>query len=320
MLLEGRTITGPSSKMNGHSSFGHVFSWGMDLGRSLPGLVCFPPLGTPIGRLNFGGVLRRGRGTGFDGFRVYGMYAVVIVIRGRGHYRDEHGFAADLTAGDLIVVFPDLAHQYGPPEGETWDEIFVAFEGPSFDAWRAEGLDPAYPVWSLGSATCWIRRLRQLLRRKIRTRADSCAAVGELHRLIAECLSLRQIETSPTWLDVARHDLADPTQGEDLGAIASIAGLSVDSFRRAFRAATGDPPARFRLRQRIAAGASLLHRRDLQIKQIAQMLNFCDEFHFSKVFKKHYGKSPQAYRQSVTDSGMARFNPRAIVAPSRRGS
>jgi AraC-like DNA-binding protein len=247
------------------------------------------------------------------------MYAVVIVTRGRGHYLDERGFAKDVIAGDLIVVFPDLAHQYGPPPGETWDEIFVAFEGPSFDGWRAAGLDSACPVWFLGSPARWRRHLQQLLHRRIRTRADSCAAVGKLHRLIAEWLSLREIKAAPVWLDAARHDLADPTRGQNLGAIATVAGLSIDSFRREFRAATGDPPARFRLRQRIAAGASLLCRRDLRLKQIAQILNFYDEFHFSKVFKKHYGESPQSYRENVTEPGMAKFNPlvRTIIGHPR---
>jgi YesN/AraC family two-component response regulator len=37
---------------------------------------------------------------------------------------------------------------------------------------------------------------------------------------------------------------------------------------------------------------------DMNIKEIAYQLNFCDEFYFSKYFKRHTGLSPREYRQN----------------------
>jgi AraC-like DNA-binding protein len=37
-------------------------------------------------------------------------------------------------------------------------------------------------------------------------------------------------------------------------------------------------------------------RRDRKQKDIARELGFCDEFHFSKVFRRNMGVSPQAFR------------------------
>ena len=44
-------------------------------------------------------------------------------------------------------MFPGLAHMYGPKPGTRWDELYVIFDGPAFDSWRALGvLNPASPV------------------------------------------------------------------------------------------------------------------------------------------------------------------------------
>lgn len=280
--------------------------------RNIPGLVSFPALDTPLGRLNFGGILRRGCGTGFEGYRLYGMYAVVIITRGCGRYRDLNGHDCEVRTGDLIVVFPELAHQYGPADGETWDEIFLAFEGLAFDAWRAEGLNPGTPVWQVGDPARWARRIRGLLAWDFATRSDSCKAAGELHALLSEWLVLRKQIAVPPWLDAARHSLADPMQNRSVATVAKEAGMSLDTFRRAFRAATGEPPARFQRRERLAMGANLLRRRELTLRQIAGMLGFCDEFHFSKAFKGQLGVSPSRFRERILRPGLEGFSPNVV--------
>jgi len=294
------------------SRYLHVLSWAMSGVRSVPELVPFPALSSPLGKINFGGMVRGSKGTGFENYRLYGMYAVVIVTRGRGHYRDLNGYDCRLSVGDLIVVFPEVGHQYGPPEGETWDEVFLAFEGPAFDAWRPEGLSPSKPVWSVGSAARWQRRLFGMLGGEIATRADACRAAGELHLLLAEWLALRKERDTPPWLDAARHALADSMLDPDIGQVARQSGMSIDAFRRAFRAATGEPPARFQRRQRISMAGNILRRQELPLKQIAELLGFCDEFHLSKAFKAQFGVSPRKFRERILKPGIETFSPKLV--------
>ena len=40
---------------------------------------------------------------------------------------------AGSSAGDLLVVFPEHPHQYGPEAGNEWDEVFIAFKGADFE-------------------------------------------------------------------------------------------------------------------------------------------------------------------------------------------
>ncbi len=261
-------------------------------------IISFPTVRTPLGTLNFGAQLKGTSGTGFDGFRVFGMYALVLLQAGGGRYRDQRGVDLRLKPGDGIVVFPELGHQYGPESGDTWEEIFVTFEGAAFDGWRFEGLDPAFPVWHVGEVGRWTALFEGLLRSQPSNRADACFALGQLHGILSGWLALRpNRKQSPPWLEKACHALAAPAGGMAVPEIARRAGMGYDSFRRAFRLATGQSPSAYRRGERLAQADQMLRREDLTLEQVAAALGFCDAFHLSKVFKQERGISPSAYRK-----------------------
>ncbi|RYG43967.1 hypothetical protein EON79_15925, partial [bacterium] len=124
-------------------------------------------LGTPVGRLTLAGRIEDG--TGVEPrrpMRTYGSFALTFLVRGRGSYEDAYGRREALKAGDLILVFPEIAHTFGPPAGETWDEIYFVFGGPTFETWRSQGvLNPSRPVIHTGDAAGWESRLMALAAR-----------------------------------------------------------------------------------------------------------------------------------------------------------
>ena len=128
---------------------------------------------TPIGNAEFGGRLRGTNGTGFSQFRVYGMHALVLLLQGGGRFRDRLRTDRRLSAGDLIVVFPEHPHQYGPEAGDEWDEVFIAFKGSAFEGWRSHGLDPAHPVWHLDPVEPIAERIFEILRLPFSSLAES---------------------------------------------------------------------------------------------------------------------------------------------------
>jgi AraC-like DNA-binding protein len=76
-------------------------------------------------------------------------------------------------------------------------------------------------------------------------------------------------------------------------------GLSRTSFFTRFRAATGQSPSDYLLRLKLESAKVSLETTSLTVKEIAAKLQFYDEFHFSKLFKKHCGVSPSTYRRSI---------------------
>src|SRR5687767_173496 len=87
----------------------------------------------PLGRLTMAGTINKSRGTGAPRMRVFGQYAVVLLLDGGGVFRDSLGFRVQVQQGDLICIFPEIAHRYGPPRGGDWDELYACFDGPVFD-------------------------------------------------------------------------------------------------------------------------------------------------------------------------------------------
>ena len=75
---------------------------------------------TPLGRVRFAGVSLEETGVEEWPFRLYDAYALVLILAGEGSYRDVSGTTAPVRAGDAILVFPGLAHWYGPPRGTNF--------------------------------------------------------------------------------------------------------------------------------------------------------------------------------------------------------
>lgn len=76
-------------------------------------------------------------------------------------------------------------------------------------------------------------------------------------------------------------------------------GMSRTAFFSRFRAVTGQSPGDYILHLKLESAKVSLESTNLSVKEIASHLQFYDEFHFSKLFKRKYGLSPSAYRHTL---------------------
>ena len=263
---------------------------------------------TALGRLRLAGAITGGRGvTPPPPLRVYGSYAVVGILRGRGTYRDTGGATQPVRAGDVIIVLPEQAHWYGPRRGERWDEFYVTFDGPAFDLWRQAGvLGAASPV--VPAPAGWVENLRSLVEATPPTApapargqqvADFLALLTRLLP-VADAAPPSDTAPEPLWLRQARAhletDLATPL---DLAAVASSVGMGYENFRKQWERVTGVSPAHYRTLRRIEAARELLrYSPQMTNRQVAALLGFADEYHFSRRFTQFTGTTPRAFRQA----------------------
>jgi AraC-like DNA-binding protein len=85
----------------------------------------------------------------------------------------------------------------------------------------------------------------------------------------------------------------------EIDSLVAMSGMSRGLFFRAFKVATGTTPASYFLKLKLESARLALQTTDHTLKRIAQSLQFCDEFHFAKLFKKEYGIPPSKYRAMV---------------------
>lgn len=82
-----------------------------------------------------------------------------------------------------------------------------------------------------------------------------------------------------------------------LDQIAKNMYLSTFYLSKIFKAETGDTPINYLIELRMEKARDLMETSpDLSIQTVASMVGYEDAYHFSKLFKKHFGTAPSKYR------------------------
>ncbi len=267
------------------------------------------PIRSAIGTIRLGGINQGGFGVGQHGQapRVLGCYALNYVLNGSGVYRDEQGRVRPVPAEHVALFFPGIPHACGPEPGQFWDEFWFEFEGPVFDLLRTAGvLDPTQPVHRAEGQDYWFRQLFNFIPpQHLRLKTPPEVTVSRFATLLVAMLAGNKAEDEPSpkedWVAAACRLLADAdrSHADAVAAVARRLGFSYETFRKKFRAAVGFSPGQFHLDARIDRAAALLYQGRQSIKEIAVALAFCDEFYFSRCFKRRFGQSPRAFRRRV---------------------
>lgn len=268
------------------------------------------PIRSPLGTIRLAGVNQEGVGVGMapSPLRTLSCYTFNLILNGSGYYRDQADELTPMQRGDIAFSFPGVPHGYGTADGDHWDELWFEFEGPVFDLMLHTGvLDPRRPVHRTGESDLWFRRFFRIIPPlHLRQRTPPQVIVTHFVSVLTEMLANRETPDDPVngaddWVNHACELLSqlDPGVAHDPAAVARRLGLSYETFRKRFRAQVGFSPGQFQLDARIDRAAALLHQGRLQVKEIAEQLEFCDEFHFSRTFKRRFGQSPREFRSRI---------------------
>jgi AraC-like DNA-binding protein len=123
----------------------------------------------------------------------------------------------------------------------------------------------------------------------------------------------------------ARHllrakDLADARYAEPLGVdeMAAAAGLSRAHFSREFRRAFGESPHGYLLTRRLERAAALLRSTDRSVAEICLDVGLTSVGSFTTSFKRTFGKTPTAYRDSFPPAADFALVPGCVVRANLR--
>ncbi|GAA3470568.1 helix-turn-helix transcriptional regulator [Nonomuraea roseola] len=238
------------------------------------------------------------------GDRVLNCYAGVFVIQGSG-FLELHGGTGrhEVQPGTFFWLPPGVRHSYGPSAG-GWDEYWVLFEGAAAARYAELGyLGTARPVVEptepAETHTLCIRLLELLARPE----SLDChvAAASSLHALITAVGTGRRRSTDP---GRARNDLGkralellDGAEGPvRISEIAHQLAVSRDSLAVAVRRVTGSTPTVYLMRRRLDRAKALLADTDLPVALIARKVGYPDPAYFTRLFTRHVGVAPSAFR------------------------
>jgi AraC-like DNA-binding protein len=262
------------------------------------------PVPSLLGEFKLAGFIRDSHGLPPGKMRVLGSYALVYLLEGGGLYKDASGLRRPVKAGDLIWVFPDLPHHYGPVRNSPWDEIFIIFDGPLARLWEKEKLlQASQPIWSLAPVAFWHKQIEATIHSSQPPGWET--SLQQMNRLQQVLLDMHLALRHGSGPDPERRRLQraarllEQITPPDWDRLSAAAGMSYESFRKKFSTHFGLSPAQYHQAWLTEKAGALLLEPELTTKDIATRLGFCDEFHFSKVFKKRMAMSPRVFRQNA---------------------
>ncbi len=114
---------------------------------------------------------------------------------------------------------------------------------------------------------------------------------------------------SPRKLRLAIDYIKDNLSEEvDLNSLADEVGLSPYHFAKSFKQATGLPPHRFILRERVDRSMRQLEDPRYSIVEVALAVGFSSQSHFTNIFRRMVGVTPKVYREAhVNPKGTQRM-------------
>jgi len=91
----------------------------------------------------------------------------------------------------------------------------------------------------------------------------------------------------------------DPSRNFTLAEMAASVNLTPPYLCYLFKSVTGTPPAKYLKTLRMQQAATLLTTTFLSVKEIVRRVGCTDDSHFVRDFKRIYGMTPSAYRNSA---------------------
>jgi len=102
-------------------------------------------------------------------------------------------------------------------------------------------------------------------------------------------------ERRPSWVDDA---VSLARQQRSLRDVAAILGMHPSHVARSFRAFEGVSIGEYARRCRLELARSALRQSDTPIADVAASAGFCDQSHFTRVFRRLFGVTPAEFRRT----------------------
>ena len=232
-------------------------------------------------------------------------YVLECILAGEGRL-DVGDIHVHPGPGDVYLLPAEIPNQYSTSRRNPWEKIWFNVEGEFIDmlvaCYHLDGV-----IYLPGANLQEMFRYGLTMIRECRP-GTPVEFAAHLTRIFATIASLRAKTAPATPSLQLAQELRDYLnahwrQPYSLTALAAAAGKSPAQVMRVFGAAWHCTPKAYHTRLRLNAASRYLENTDEQVRNIADMLGFANEFQFSAWFKKHTGAAPRHFRNGQTSGG-----------------
>ena len=222
---------------------------------------------------------------------------IYFVEEGDGYLQMEEGTVL-LEPGYVYMVPSNLRHTYGCTRLK---KLYFMLKLTCND-----GPVVLSSVGKICKAPWEPKKLQKLLKYCL---ADDCQSAICMRQMLSDALLLLLTENSIPPIPLTQHSplvteaikfiQSNPRSSLTVSEVSAKLFVSESKLRNEFLAQTGENIGHYIDRQIMKQAKLLLSDPNLSINQISSRLGFCDQFYFSRQFKKHHGITPSEHRKSL---------------------
>lgn len=235
--------------------------------------------------------------------RVLQEYQLFYLLEGDGEFESEKSGKQNISAGQVVFLFPGVWHRYRPKKNSPWRTYWIGFDGQFARHVMDTGfVVPVRPVIDMG----YHERIVRLFQEIEHIGNEEWAGyqqimAGLLIQLLGEihARQRRQPFQHSGHEDMIRHAkilfLQTLDQSIQMDHIAGQLGVGYSLFRRLFKQYTGMSPRQYVIQLRIEKAKDLLLDRRNNVKEVAYLVGFESNHYFTRLFKEKTGLTPTQF-------------------------
>ena len=228
----------------------------------------------------------------------YDFSIAVLLLSGKIHYIFDSGADFVLEAGETLLIPPKIPHSFESfSTGGSYCKLVVEFKGFALPELFLRHNISDYKLTRAGFSEFKARIIALRERANAPEERERLMAIGSAMELLYLMLNYSDLAWQASDLIFrARTELEKP-DFRPVSGIAEQLGVSRSWLDREFSKAFGVSPINYRRKCKLERAQIMLTGTDMTIKEIADRLGYCNQFHFTNEFKRWYGVSPRELRR-----------------------
>lgn len=229
-------------------------------------------------------------------------YVAEYVVRGRGVLQAA-GKTQALGEGMIFFYGGGEPHTYWADGDDPMEKIHIAFSGKGSEAWIRKAAGQTTGVISVTSPGVIADLFeRTLLEASSIGKNRDAILRSYLQIILMKAEALRASGGREASAGGVYHAAKATIESQYLtlksaNEVSGALGVSLPHLCRLFKQHADTSPHSYLLQLKLNHAAQLLGSTARSVKEIAYDLSFTDPYHFSRSFKKRFGKSPRHYRE-----------------------
>ncbi len=205
-----------------------------------------------------------------------------------------------LERGAMFIASWDRGFEYRFEGGPAWEFMWITLCGGFADrvSTALGAVEPVMAFAADAAPALFLRDLQERLSGSSRIDRYALSILGyEFLVLLLKEGSRSAAGPEEAFLAEARNFVTRDIRGASVASLARHFGYGEKYFNEYFKRRASTTPNRFITEQRLRYASTLLAGTSKKIAAVAEETGFSEDNYFSKVFKRHYGISPAAYRE-----------------------